>query len=93
MKQKIITHGGITLDLSQIKAFHIDSYSPNNRSHILKIDLKNKYEFIFNPSTEEYEKVLIEDYIEHSYADFGTAEAYRNEWEDIWTDYINGDLD
>jgi hypothetical protein len=88
-KSNIITHGGITLDLAQIKSFHIDSYTPNKRSHILKIDLKARYEYIHNPFTDQYEKVLVEDYIEHPYSDFNTAEAYRNEWQEIWEDYVN----
>jgi len=88
-KDAIVTHGGITLNLGQIKAFHIDSFSPNKRSHILKIDLKSRFEYIHNPFTEEHEKVLIEDYLEHPYADFETAEVYRNEWQEIWQDYLN----
>lgn len=89
MQNKIVTHGGITLDLSQIKAFQIDSYSPNKRSHILRINFKARNEYIHNPFTEEYEKVILEDYVDHPYADFSTAEVYRNEWQEIWEDYLN----
>lgn len=86
---KITTHGGITLDLSRIKSFHIDTWSPNNRSHILRIEFNNRYDFVFNPETEAYEKMLVQDYLEHPYADYSTVEVYRDEWEGIWQDYLN----
>ena len=85
-KPRTFTHDGITLDLSQIKSFHIDTWSPNNRSHILKIELKARYEYLFNPESEEYEKVLINDFIEHPYADYDTADVHRNEWQEYLED-------
>ncbi len=88
-KPTITTHGGITLDLSLIKSFHIDTWSPNNRSHILRIEFNNRYEYVYNPEIEAYEKVLIQDYLEHPYSDYSNAEAYRDEWEGIWQDYLN----
>ena len=89
-KPQTFTHGGITLDFSRIKSFHIDTWSPNKRSHILRVELNSRYEFVYNPGTEEYEKVLISDFIEHPYADYDTAEAYRDEWEGYWQDYLSG---
>lgn len=90
-KLSIITNGGITLDLSRIKAFQIDTWSPNNKSHILRIEFNNRFEYIFNPENETYEKTLIQDYLEHPYADYSTAEAYRDEWEGIWQSYLSED--
>jgi len=87
-KPQTFTHGGITLDLSRIKSFHIDTWLPNNRSHILKIELNSRYEYLFNPETEEYEKVLLNDFIEHHYADYDTAEVHRNEWQGYWQEYL-----
>ena len=87
-KNYLVTHGGITMDLSKVKAFHIDTWNPRGKSHILRIEFHSRYEYIFNPGKQEYEKVLINDFTEHPYADYGTAEAYRDEWQEIWEDYI-----
>ena len=88
IKPYLFTHGGITLDLSQVKAFHLDGYSPRGRTHILRIEFKARYEFIRNPQTGEYEKVLINDFTEHAYADYATADAHRDEWQGYWQDYL-----
>lgn len=84
----LFSHGGITLDLSRVKAFHIDTYNPRGRSHILRIEFHSRYEFIWNPRTEEYEKVLINDFTEHPYADYATADAHREEWQGHWQEYL-----
>lgn len=68
---------------------HIDSWSPRKRSHILKIELNSRYEYIFNPGSEDYEQVLINDFVEHEYADYETAEVYRNEWQGYWQEYLD----
>ena len=91
-KAQLLTHGGITLDLSRIKSLHIDTWNPNKRSHILRIELDSRYEYILNPEIDEYEKVLISDFIEHPYGDYATAEAYRNEWQGYWEDFLNEEL-
>lgn len=87
-KSQIITHGGITLDVSQIKSFHIDAYNPRKRSHILRIEFKSRYEYLWNPDTKEFEKVLIHDFVEHPYADYETAAVHRDEWQEIWVDCL-----
>mgnify|MGYP006896875225 CR=1 FL=1 len=87
-KSQVVTHGGLTLDVSQIKSFHIDGYTPRERGHILRVELKSRYEYVWNPGTKEYEKLLINDFIEHPYADYETAVAYRDEWQEIWVDCL-----
>ena len=91
-KSQIVTHAGITMDVSNIKAFHIDGYSPRERSQILRIELKSRYEYLWNPGTKEYDKVLINDFMEHPYADFNTAVAYRDEWQEIWEDFLQENI-
>jgi len=87
-----ISHGGLTLDLSQIKSFQVDSWLPHNKSNILRVELKSRFEYIINPETNSYEKILIQDYIEHPYSDYETAIFYRDEWEEIWKDFLLGNL-
>jgi hypothetical protein len=89
---KVLSHGGISLDLSRIKSFHIDTWTPNKRSHILRIELNSRYEYIYHPGRDKYEKIHILDFIEHPYSDYSMAEAYRNEWQEYWEDYLNGRL-
>lgn len=91
-KNYLVTHGGITLDLAKVKAFHINTWNPRERSHILRIEFHSRYDYIFNPGKQEYEKVLINDFTDHPYADYETAEAYRNEWQEIWEDALNEDI-
>ena len=93
LKPEIITHGGITLDVSQIKSFQIDTYNPNKRSHILRIELKSRYEYLYHPGTKEFEKVFINDFIEHPYADYDTAAVYRDEWQNIWEQCLQESLE
>lgn len=93
MKQPFLfTHGGITLDLSRVKAFHIDSYNPHGKSNILRIEFNTEFDFILNPGSGKFEKVRIEDYTEHAYADYQSAEAYRDEWQGYWQDYLEDRL-
>ena len=87
-KPQIITHGGITLDVFRIKSFQIDTYNPRERSPILRIEFKSRYENLWNPGTKEYEQVFINDFIEHPYADYDTAPTYRDEWQEIWVDCL-----
>lgn len=81
-------HSGIIVDLCRVKSFHIDTWNPRKRSHILRIELNSRYEYIYNPEIEEHEKVMINDFIEHPYGDYEMAVAYRDEWQGYWEDYL-----
>jgi hypothetical protein len=82
-KSKVVTHSGIAVDLASIKAIKIDG------SKTLVFLHKNRYDFVFNPGTNEYEKVLIEDSSDYECYSFENAQALQMEWEQIWQDYLN----
>ena len=85
----LFSHGGLTIDLSKVKSLHVDSYMPRGKSNILKIEYLTRVDFIFNPETEQYEKIEIQDSIEHPYADYDTAIANRDEWQEYWQQYLD----
>lgn len=85
----LFSHGGLTIDLSKVKSLHVDSYLPRAKSNILKIEYLTRIEFVFNPETEQYEKIEIQDFVEHPYADYETAIANRDEWQEYWQQYLD----
>ena len=85
----LFRHGGLTVDLSKVKSLHVDPYIPRGKSNILKIEYLTRVDFIFNPETKEYERIEIRDFIEHPYADYETAIAYRDEWQEYWQKYLD----
>ncbi len=89
MNNRIITHGGITLDLESVKCFKVQTMVESGKSNILTIELKNcKSEYIFNPNTKSYELHGSTDSIEVSYTSYESACQYRDEWSKIWEDYL-----
>jgi hypothetical protein len=88
---KLITHGGVTLNLATIKAIKLST----NTSHrdVIVIEHKTRYDYIKNKATGEYEKQEYNETTEVEYPSYEVAEAYRDEWVDIWQNYLNQEED
>ena len=92
MKNKIITHGGVTLDLSTVKNFKVQTYSEVGKPNAMLIEFKSRVEYIYNPSIDDYEKMLYNDITEVEYYSYDSACAHRDEWAEIWQAYLNEEL-
>ncbi len=86
---KVVTHGGVTLNLETIKCFKVSTYTDLGKSNILIIEHKTRFEYIFNPETDEFEKQECNDITEVEYSSYNSACAHRDEWAEIWQDYLN----
>ena len=79
--QRIVTHGGLTINLATIKCFKI-------KENILIVEHKKRVEFIEHPSLE-VQKHEFSESTEMAFNDYETAVVYRDEWENIWQEYID----
>lgn len=87
---RVITHGGVTIDLETVKSFKVQTVVGIGNPNVLTIEHKNSnLEYIFNPETEEFEKQIFNDKTEVEYPSYDSACAYRDEWAEIWQDYLN----
>lgn len=87
---KIITHGGVTLDLETVKCFRVQTYTEVGKSNVLIIEFKNSnVNYVFNPQTEKFELHTFNDKTEIEYPSYDSACAYRDELAEIWQDYLN----
>ena len=86
---RIITHGGVTLDIETIKCFKVQTFTQVGKSNVLTIEFKSRVEYVYNPNSKEFEKQTFNDKTEVVYSDYDSACAYRDEWSEIWQDYLN----
>lgn len=87
---KIVTHAGLMLDLAQVKCFKLSPFTivDNDISQLI-VECKTRLEYVFHPGTQQWEKEYFAEQIEYNFPSYGSAEAYLNEWEEIWQDYLN----
>lgn len=85
---KIVTHGGLTLNLATIKSFKLQQDNSIGKTNILIVEHHKRIEFIKHPGNGRHYKKDIEEVTEMVYADYETAATYRNEWELIWQNYL-----
>lgn len=86
---RIITHGGITLDLEKLKCLKVQTYTEAGKPNVLTFEFKtSNIEYIFNPETEEFEMQTFKEFSEVIYSSYDSACAHRDEWAEIWQDYL-----
>ena len=89
-KPKIASHAGIMLDLSQVKCFKLSPFIiDGNDLNQLIVEFKTRLEYVFHPGTQEWEMHRVNEQIEHEFPSYDTAQAYLEEWEEIWQRYLN----
>lgn len=90
---KVVTHAGVTLDLSQVKCFKLSpfSLSDDDETNRILIELKPRLEYVFHPGSRAWEKETVSDSISQPFASYDQAAAYLREWEDIWQDYLENE--
>ena len=75
--------------LSQIKCFKLNGFSTIGKQNTLVVEFKTHYDFIQHPETGEFLKQEYKEHTEVEFPDYETAVAYRDEWEEIWQDYLD----
>lgn len=86
---RLVTHAGLTLNLSQIKCFKLNSFTNVGKSNTLVVEFKTRYDFIQHPETNEFEKQEYNEKTELEFPDYDTAKAYSEEWIEIWQEYLD----
>lgn len=86
---RVVTHGGITLNLATIKCFKLQTNSDLGKTNVMFIEHKTRFDYIQHPETGEFEKQEYNEKTEVEYPSWSSAEAHRNEWEEIWQDYLD----
>ena len=86
---RLATHAGLTLNLSQIKCFKLNGFTSLSKRNTLVVEFKTRYDFIQHPETGKFEKQVYNEHTEVEFPNYETAVAHRDEWEDIWQDYLD----
>lgn len=86
---RLITHAGLTLNLSKIKCFRLNSFTNIGKQNTLVVEFKTRYDYIQHPKTNEFEKQEYNEQTEIVFPDYDTAKVYTDEWIDIWQDYLD----
>ena len=86
---RLATHAGLTLNLSQIKCFKLNGFTSLDNKNTLVVEFKTRYAFIQHPETGKFEKQEYNEHTEIEFPDYETATGYRDEWIDIWQDYLD----
>lgn len=86
---RVVTHGGVTLNLATIKCFKLQANFDLGKTNVMIVEHKNRFDYIQHPHTGEYEKQEYKEITEVEYVSYESAEAHRNEWEEIWQEYLD----
>ena len=86
---RLATHAGLTLNLSQIKCFKLNGFTSLDKRNILVVEFRTRYDFIQHPETGEFQKQEYNEQAEVEFPDYETATAHRDEWIDIWQEYLD----
>lgn len=86
---RLVTHAGLTLNLSQVKCFRLSNFSGIGKRNTLTVEFKTRYDYIQYPATGEFEKQEYNETTDLEFPDYDTAKAYTDEWIGIWQEYLD----
>lgn len=86
---RVVTHAGLTLNLSRVKCFKLNSFSNIGKTNTLIVEFKKRYEYVQHPESGAFEKQEFNEQTELEFPDYETAVIYRDEWIEIWQDYLD----
>ncbi|EMY82068.1 hypothetical protein pgond44_02478 [Psychroflexus gondwanensis ACAM 44] len=86
---RLVTHAGLTINLSQVKCFRLNSFTDIGKKNTLVVEFKTRYDYIQYPETNEFEKQEYNEQTEIEFPDYDTAKAYSDEWIEIWQEYLD----
>jgi len=86
---RLVTHAGLTINLSQVKCFRLNSFTDIGKKNTLVVEFKTRYDYIQYPETNEFEKQEYNEQTEIEFPDYDTAKAYSDGWIEIWQEYLD----
>jgi hypothetical protein len=86
---RLVTHAGLTINLSQVRCFRLNSFTDIGKKNTLVVEFKTRYDYIQYPETNEFEKQEYNEQTEIEFPDYDTAKAYSDEWIEIWQEYLD----
>lgn len=86
---RLVTHAGLTINLSQVKCFKLNSFTDIGKTNTLVVEFKTRYDYIQHPETSEFKKQEYNEKTEIEFPDYDTAKAYSEEWIEIWQEYLD----
>ncbi len=87
MRPEVVTHSGLTLDLSQIKCIKQEDYFEGKHNRMV-VEFKTRYDYIQHPKTGEFLKQKYNENVEFDFPDYETARIIISEWREIWHKYL-----
>jgi len=88
-KPKVVTDGQTSINLADVKCLRVISIRELDiKKAFLVIEFKSRFEYIFNPESGEYEKQEFNDKTEIEFSEYEMAIAYKRDWENMWQEYL-----
>ena len=87
MKSEVVTHEGLTLDLSQIKCIKQVGCFYEKRNCMIVV-FKTRHDYIKHPKTGKFLKQKYNEIVEFDFPDYNTAVTIIGEWREIWREYL-----
>ena len=86
---KVAQHGGQTVNIANVKNIKLSQFTEFGKNYTIIIEFKTCYEYIYNPNTDKYKMIEINDVAEEEFPDWSSASAYFEEWKGIWQYYLD----
>ena len=77
---KIVTHAGLSLNLSQVKCFKLNIFNGIGKKNTMIVEFKTRYDFIQSPETGKWEKQEYNEITELTFPTYEIAQAYVSEF-------------
>lgn len=85
---RIISHCGLTLNLADVKCFHLSNFSSIGKRNTMTVEFYTRFDYIKHPETGEFEKQEYNESTALEFPDYETAKIYRDEWVAFWEEYL-----
>lgn len=87
---KVVSDGKISINIADLKCIKVESKKDENlKKYFLVFEFKTRFEYIFNPETQKFEKTEFNDIASQEFSEYEMAVAYKEDWESIWQDYLD----
>jgi hypothetical protein len=86
---RVVSHSGLTLNLATVKCFKISTLFTDDNKNTVVVEFKTRRDYIQHPDTGNFELQEYNETTEMDFPNHEIATTYRNEWEEIWQDYLD----
>ena len=88
-KSHIEIHEGLSIDLSQLKCFRINT---GYGEPWVIVEYKMRHEYVYNPESDAYELQVCNDQTKIEFTSYEGSVMFVEEWNKIWQKYLDGQL-